>query len=93
MIKGVSAYLFASIEVVGKMLGVSEVGFEVTNKVVDSEAAKRYEGEIFEFGVASALFIPPTTLAVINLISLVGGLARILLLSKVHENQSIVISF
>jgi len=78
MIKGVSAYLFALIEVAGKMIGVSEVGFEVTNKVVDSEAAKRYDAEIFEFGVASALFIPPTTLAVINFLSLVGGLARIL---------------
>jgi hypothetical protein len=78
MIKGVSAYLFALIEVAGKMIGVSKVGFEVTSKVVDSEAAKRYEAEMFEFGVASALFVPPATLALINLISLVGGLARIL---------------
>eukprot|EP00253_Pinus_taeda_P000831 PITA_00831 len=78
LIKGVSAYLFALIEVAGKMFGVSEVGFEVTSKVVDSEAAKRYEGEIFEFGVTSAMFIPPATLVLINLISLVSGLARIL---------------
>jgi len=78
MIKGVTSYLFGLIEVAGKLIGVSEVGFEVTNKVVDSEAAKRYEEEIFEFGVASGLFIPPATLAVINLISLMGGLVRIL---------------
>lgn len=78
MIKGVSAYLFALIEFAGKMIGVSEVGFEVTNKVVDSEAAKRYEAEIFEFGVASPLFVPPATLVVINLIAVMGGLARIL---------------
>jgi cellulose synthase/poly-beta-1,6-N-acetylglucosamine synthase-like glycosyltransferase len=78
MIKGVSAYPFALFQVACKMIGVSEVGFELTNKVVDSEAAKRYEAEMFEFGVASPLFVPPATLALINLISLIGGVARIL---------------
>lgn len=78
MIKGVSAYLFALTEVAGKMIGVSEVGFEVTNKVVDSEAAKRYEAEIFEFGVASPLLAPLATLVVINLMSVISGLSRIL---------------
>jgi len=77
LIKGVSSYLFALIQVVCKMLGLSEVGFEVTSKVVDGEAAKRHEEEMLEFGVASAMFVPPATLAVTNLISLVGGLARI----------------
>ena len=60
------------------MLGLLEVGFEVTNKVVDNEAAKRYEEEMLEFGVASVMFVLPATLALINLISLVGGLARIM---------------
>ena len=78
MLKGVSSYLFAVIQVACKMLGLSEVGFEVTSKVVDSEATKRYEEEMLEFGVASAMFVPPATLAVINLISLVSGLARIM---------------
>eukprot|EP00253_Pinus_taeda_P034993 PITA_34993 len=77
MIKGVSSYLFALIQVVCKMLGLSEVGFEVTSKVVDDKAAKRYEEEMLEFGVASAMFVPPATLAIINLISLGRGLARI----------------
>ena len=31
---------------------------------------------MFEFGVASALFVPPASLVVLNLIQLVGGLAR-----------------
>jgi hypothetical protein len=43
MVKGVSTYLFTLIEVIGKMIGVSEVGFEVTSKVVNNEAAKIYD--------------------------------------------------
>ena len=78
MIKGVSSYLFTLIQVVCKTIGISEVGFEVTSKVVDSEVAKRYEEEMFEFGVASDLFVPPAVMGVLNLISLVCGLARII---------------
>ncbi|KAH9313839.1 hypothetical protein KI387_022466, partial [Taxus chinensis] len=39
---------------------ISKVGSEVTSKVVDSETIKRCEAKIFEFGVASTLFIPPS---------------------------------
>ena len=78
MMKGMSSYLFALIQVVCKTIGISEVGFEVTSKVADSEVAKRYEEEMLEFGVASNLFVPPATMAVLNLISLVCGLARIM---------------
>ncbi|XP_057842154.2 cellulose synthase-like protein E6 isoform X1 [Cryptomeria japonica] len=76
MIKGVSSYLFGLIQVLCKLMGISKVGFEVTSKVSDSEAEKRYEAEIFEFGVASTLFIPPSTLAMINLIALIGGIVQ-----------------
>ncbi|GLJ36003.1 hypothetical protein SUGI_0722120 [Cryptomeria japonica] len=78
MIKGVSSYLFGLIQVVWKLLGISKVGFEVTSKVFDSQAAKRYEAEIFEFGVSSALFIPFSIIALINLLSLMGGIAGVM---------------
>ncbi|XP_057836463.2 cellulose synthase-like protein E6 isoform X2 [Cryptomeria japonica] len=78
MIKGVSSYLFGLIQVVCKLLGISKVGFEVTSKVFDSEASKRYEAEIFEFGVSSALFIPFSVIALINLMALVCGIAGVM---------------
>ncbi|XP_057836478.2 cellulose synthase-like protein E6 [Cryptomeria japonica] len=78
MIKGVSSNLFALIQVACKLLGISKVGFEVTSKVSDSEAAKRYEAEIFEFGVSSALFIPFSIIALINLMALVCGLLGVM---------------
>ncbi|XP_059064067.1 cellulose synthase-like protein E6 isoform X2 [Cryptomeria japonica] len=70
MIKGGSSYLFALIQVVCKLLGISKVGFEVTSKVFDSESGKRYEAEIFELGVSSVLFIPFSIIALINLMAL-----------------------
>ncbi|GLJ35518.1 hypothetical protein SUGI_0714190 [Cryptomeria japonica] len=76
VIKGTSSYPFALIQGLCKSMGISEVGFEVTSKVLDSEAAKRYKEEIFEFGVASVMFIPPATITIINFISLLSGITQ-----------------
>uniref|UniRef100_A0A0D6QSQ6 Glycosyltransferase 2-like domain-containing protein n=2 Tax=Araucaria cunninghamii TaxID=56994 RepID=A0A0D6QSQ6_ARACU len=78
MIRSVSSYLFGLIQVACKLTGLSKVGFEVTSKVSDSEAAKRYKAEVFEFGVASSMFVPPACLAMINLIALLGGIVQVL---------------
>uniref|UniRef100_A0A0D6QSW0 Glycosyltransferase 2-like domain-containing protein n=1 Tax=Araucaria cunninghamii TaxID=56994 RepID=A0A0D6QSW0_ARACU len=78
MIKGVSSYLFGLIQVICKLTGISKVGFELTDKVYDRQAGKRYEEENFEFGVASTLFVPPATVALINLISLLGGITQVI---------------
>eukprot|EP01018_Ginkgo_biloba_P022409 Gb_25252 [translate_table: standard] len=74
----IGAYSHSMIELMWVGASFKKVGFEVTSKVVDMEAIQRYEAEIFEFGVASALFVPPTTLAVINLITLLGGIVHIM---------------
>ncbi|KAH9290263.1 hypothetical protein KI387_034380 [Taxus chinensis] len=78
MIKGTSSYPFALIQVLCKLMGISEVGFEVSSKVSDDEVAKRYEAEVFEFGVASTMFTPPATLVLINLVALFNGITQVL---------------
>ncbi|XP_042505150.1 cellulose synthase-like protein G3 [Macadamia integrifolia] len=75
MIRGISSYLLGSIDFFLKSIGISAFGFNVTSKVIDDEQSKRYEQGIFEFGVASPLFVPLTTAAIINLISLLKGIA------------------
>ncbi|KAJ4954092.1 hypothetical protein NE237_030924 [Protea cynaroides] len=77
MIRGISSYLFGSIDFFLKSIGISAFGFNVTNKVIDEEQSKRYEQGVFEFGVASPLFVPLTTAAIINLISFLKGLAGV----------------
>ncbi|XP_058106838.1 cellulose synthase-like protein E6 isoform X2 [Magnolia sinica] len=67
MMRGSSSYFFSIISISLKLLGLSEPGFEVTSKVIDKEALKRYKEEVMEFAVASPMFIPPTTLSLLNL--------------------------
>ncbi|PIA25318.1 hypothetical protein AQUCO_11800010v1 [Aquilegia coerulea] len=74
MMKGTSSYLFAVTVIILKTLGISEPGFEITSKVIDEEALKRYKKEIMEFAVASPMFIPPTTLALLHLFGLLKTL-------------------
>eukprot|EP00268_Persea_americana_P032643 TRINITY_DN3212_c0_g1_i3.p1 TRINITY_DN3212_c0_g1~~TRINITY_DN3212_c0_g1_i3.p1 ORF type:complete len:728 (-),score=69.71 TRINITY_DN3212_c0_g1_i3:596-2779(-) len=67
MIRGVSSFFLAMVVTVLKSLGMSESGFEITSKVIDEEALKRYKQEVMEFAVASPMFVPPTTLSLLNL--------------------------
>ncbi|PIA34554.1 hypothetical protein AQUCO_03700086v1 [Aquilegia coerulea] len=78
MIRGVSSHSFGLVDFLLKSLGISAFGFNVTNKVVDDDQRKRYEQGLFEFGIASPLFIPLATIAIINLIAFVVGIAQIL---------------
>lgn len=67
MIKGVSSFLMSVVVTILKSLGISESGFEITSKVIDDDAVKRYKQEVMEFAVASPMFVPPTTLSLLNL--------------------------
>ncbi|XP_043695585.1 cellulose synthase-like protein G2 [Telopea speciosissima] len=77
MVRAISPYLLGSIDYFLKSIGISTFGFNVTSKVIHEEQSKRYEQGIFEFGVASPLFVPLTTAAIINLISFLKGIAGV----------------
>ncbi|CAI9775793.1 unnamed protein product [Fraxinus pennsylvanica] len=78
LIRGLSSYLFGSIEYITKILGISTHGFNVTSKVVDDEQSKRYNQGIFEFGVEFPMFVPLAMAAILNLIAFFyGGIVQI----------------
>ncbi|KAG8659031.1 cellulose synthase-like protein G3 [Manihot esculenta] len=77
-VRGVSCFMFGSLEFLLKSLGISTLGFSVTSKVVDDEQSKRYDQGIFDFGVPSPMFVPLTMAALINLVALILGLAQVL---------------
>ncbi|XP_042520566.1 cellulose synthase-like protein E1 [Macadamia integrifolia] len=74
-----ASYNFAIIETILKELGFTKSAFAITAKVADDDVMKRYEQEIMEFGTNSPMLSILTTVALINLFSLVGGLKRLLM--------------
>ncbi|KAG6577129.1 Cellulose synthase-like protein G3, partial [Cucurbita argyrosperma subsp. sororia] len=75
-VRALSCLLFGTMEFVLKSVGFSNFGFNVTSKVMDPEQSKRYEEELFEFGVFSPMFVPIVTVAIVNLAGGVIGIWR-----------------
>ncbi|KAL1222570.1 Cellulose synthase-like protein G3 [Cardamine amara subsp. amara] len=78
-VRGFSSYLFGFIEFTLKTLNLSSHGFNLTSKANDDvQQSKRYEQEIFDFGTSSSMFLPMTTMAIVNVLALLWGLYRLL---------------
>ena len=78
MIRRITSYLYGTIDTVRKLLGLSEMGFAVSPKVSDEDESKRYEQGIMEFGASTPEYVIIATVALLNLVCLVGGLCKIL---------------
>ncbi|KAG2644100.1 hypothetical protein PVAP13_2KG405100 [Panicum virgatum] len=78
LVKRITSYLYAVIDNIRKLLGLSKMGFVVSPKVGNEDESKRYEQEIMEFGTSSPEYVIIATIALLNLVCLVGGLGQIL---------------
>ncbi|XP_026392934.1 cellulose synthase-like protein E1 isoform X2 [Papaver somniferum] len=88
MFKRTTSYLFAIIDSISKLLGLSKSAFVITSKVAEEDVSERYEKEIMEFGTSSPIFTTIiATLALINLFSLVGGLKRVFIDMKLETTE------
>lgn len=90
MIRRSTSYLFAFFDTIIKQLGFSQTTFAITNKVVNDDLSKRYEQEVMEFGSTSPMFTIVSTLAILNLLSLIGGISRILFHAEVKVAGGLV---
>ncbi|XP_022716727.1 cellulose synthase-like protein E6 [Durio zibethinus] len=72
MIRRTTSFFFAFIDCIVRQLGLSQSTFTLTAKVVDEDVSKRYQQEIMDFGSTSIMFTVIATLAMLNLVSLVG---------------------
>ncbi|XP_057966797.1 cellulose synthase-like protein G3 [Malania oleifera] len=75
--RGLSCFLFGLLEFLLKSLGIPSHGFNITSKVLDDEQSKRYDREVFEFGIASPMFVPLAMAAIINLLSFIWGFTEV----------------
>ncbi|KAI0511965.1 hypothetical protein KFK09_012599 [Dendrobium nobile] len=77
--KRTTSDLFALVDTILRLLGIIDSTFVITPKVADEEASKRYEKEIMEFGSTSPMFTILCTIAMLNLLCLVGGIIRVII--------------
>ncbi|KAJ4969065.1 hypothetical protein NE237_015766 [Protea cynaroides] len=78
MIKSVVPLFLSCLDVFMKMIGIREANFMLTSKVVDEEQDEKYKKGIFDFRGSKLFLIILSTLVTINMVSLVGGLARVI---------------
>lgn len=93
MFKRTTSYLFALIDTVFKVLGFAKSAFVITTKVADQDVLHRYEKEMMEFGTSSPMFTIIATLSMLNLISLVGGIKRVLMSLDIRIFESLSLQF
>ncbi|XP_027164171.1 cellulose synthase-like protein G3 [Coffea eugenioides] len=78
LIRGLTCYLFGTLEYLMQILGIATHGFNVTSKAVDDEQSKRYYQGLFEFGVPSPIFLPLATAAIISFAAFLYGTMLVL---------------
>ncbi|KAJ8764958.1 hypothetical protein K2173_010423 [Erythroxylum novogranatense] len=76
VIRRTTAYFFACIDLVIKLVGLSHTAFAVTAKVMTEDVLERYEQEIMEFGTSSIMFILLAAVAILNLFALLGAMIK-----------------
>lgn len=79
MFRRITSYLLATIDTIRKLSGFAKSGFVISSKFADEEVLKMYEQDRIEFGTTPPIFTTIiSTVALINLFSLVGGLKRVI---------------
>ena len=79
MMRSVTAYLFACLDIFMKAFGIKEIEFMPTNKVVDEEQEERYKLDKFDFQTSTTFLFPLTSLAILNMAAFIVGIGRMVL--------------
>ncbi|KAF3454947.1 hypothetical protein FNV43_RR05395 [Rhamnella rubrinervis] len=75
----ITSYLFAFLDNILGIFGITKSAFVVTSKVVDEDVSERYKQELMEFGTISPMFTILATIALLNAFTLVGAMKRLIL--------------
>ncbi|KAL7225267.1 hypothetical protein ACSBR1_020615 [Camellia fascicularis] len=85
MIKSVTCHLYGSLDAFMKRMGMREASFLPINKAVDDEQLKRYQMGILDFQASNMLIVLVVTLVILNLVSLFGGVTRMVISGSFNE--------
>ncbi|GLT42236.1 hypothetical protein SLA2020_162490 [Shorea laevis] len=78
MIKSVTAHLYGSLDAIMKKLGLREASFMPTSKIMHGEQLTIYKKGFIDFQASTMLISPLVTLAILNVVSLAGGIIRMM---------------
>ncbi|KAI7979639.1 Cellulose synthase-like protein G2 [Camellia lanceoleosa] len=81
MIRSITSHLYGSLDAFMKRMGMRTASFQPTNKAVDDEQLKRYQMGKFDFQASNMLIVPVVTLVILNLVSLFGGVTRMVVIN------------
>ncbi|RZC44070.1 hypothetical protein C5167_037020 [Papaver somniferum] len=85
LMRAASSCVFSFIELILYQIGIMP-DFSLTSKVIDDEQQKRYNREIFDFGVDSPIFMSLSTFPLVNLVSFSFGIMKIIFIDgKLEE--------
>ncbi|KAL0414368.1 UNVERIFIED_CONTAM: Cellulose synthase-like protein E6 [Sesamum radiatum] len=85
MMKALTSYLYAGLEVVMEKIGLTKISFVPTNKVDDDEQTKCYQMGIYNFQAPARFMVPLCSLYILNVSSLIIGFGRIMQTQKWGE--------
>ncbi|WJZ87260.1 hypothetical protein VitviT2T_006656 [Vitis vinifera] len=78
MMKSITSHFYGSLDGILKSVGMGEASFTPTNKAIQDDQVKLYQMGIFDFRTSTVLLAPLVTLVIFNMISLVGGVGRVM---------------
>lgn len=85
MMKSVTAYTFGSLDAIMKCFGMREASFLPTNKVADDEQVALYQMGKLNFQASTMILTPIITLIILNIVSFIGGVARMFIAGSWNE--------
>ena len=78
MMKSITSHLYGSLDAIMKRIGMREASFLPTNKVEDAEQVELYKMGKFDFQTSNMFLVPMVSLIILNLVSFIGGLVRVI---------------
>uniref|UniRef100_A0A5B7B319 Putative cellulose synthase-like protein G2 n=1 Tax=Davidia involucrata TaxID=16924 RepID=A0A5B7B319_DAVIN len=85
MIKSVTCHFYGTLDAIMKKIGMRQASFLPTNKVVDDEQVKQYQMGKFDFRTSAMFLAPLVSFVIINVTSLIVGVARVIVTGSWSE--------